>query len=92
MYAAFLVGKNSLNFDSGKIVSTFLTFWGLLAKLGAMASTKLFSRVQDVDSLKTRIGAEMGSDELIPHKVPEHADVAGEGLGAIKYNTISGFE
>ena len=52
MYAPFLRGKNSLNFDSGKTASTFLTFRGFLEDPERIASTKLFSSVHELESLK----------------------------------------
>ena len=66
-----MVGKNSLNLDSGKIASTFFTFWGLLVDPGLIVSTKVFLRVQDVVSLNAWISGVNGSEELTPHSVPE---------------------
>ena len=43
-----------------------------------MASTRVLSRVQEVDSLRSRISVVKGSVEEYPHNVPEHPD-AGFG-------------
>ena len=101
VYAAFLVGKKSLNFDSGKTVSTFFTFCGLLEDPGLIASTRSLSRVQDVVSRKVLISSVIGSIVATPQRVPEQEDGeevgggAGDGAGAInksinspKYNVF----
>ena len=51
VYAAFRLGKNSSNLDSGRTDSTFFTFSGLFDSPGPIFSTKLFGKVQDVLSL-----------------------------------------
>ena len=71
VYAAFLSGKNSLNFDSGSSCSTVLTLGGLVRDPGVMASTRELSKVQEVDSRRALISAGKGSWEELPHKVPE---------------------
>ena len=71
MYAAFLFGKNSLNFDSLRTCSTFLTFEGLFGDNGMMASTREMLKVQESDSLSAWISCVSGSDEELPHMVPE---------------------
>ena len=60
-----------MNFDSGSTRSTVLTFRGLLGDPGTIASTCELSKVHDVDSLRARISLVNGSEEKLPHKVPE---------------------
>ena len=81
VYAAFLVGKKSLNFDSGKTVSTFFTFCGLLDDPGLIASTRSLSRVQDVVSRRVLISSVIGSVVATPQRVPEQLDGDGAGVG-----------
>ena len=61
--------------DSGRIDSTFLTFGGLSAAPGRMASTRTLSKVQEVECLNCWISGGNGSEEVLPHSVPEHPDV-----------------
>ena len=76
VYAAFLEGKNSLNVDSGSSCSTVLTLGGVFGDPGAMASTSALSKVQEVDSRRAWISDGNGSDEELPHKVPEQLTAA----------------
>ena len=78
MSAAFFLEKYSLNFDSGKIDSTFLTFLGLEKDSGVIASTNLLSSVHDVDALTSLISGVIGSEEIFPHRVPEQAEDTSE--------------
>ena len=71
MYAAFLFRKNSLNLDSGRTCSTVLTFEGLFGDNGVMASTRESFKVQESESLSAWISCVSGSDEELPHMVPE---------------------
>ena len=73
-----------MNFDSGKNCSTFLTFCGLLAAPGMMASTSALSSVQEVESLRVLISSVSGSEEELPHSVPEQPceDSDGTLIGA----------
>ena len=71
MYADFLLGKKSLNFDSGKIASTFLTFSGLSDLSGLMASTDSLSRLHTVVALRFFISSVIGSEVSLPHSVPD---------------------
>ena len=63
--------------------STFFTLPGFEGLPAVIASTRLFSRVHDVVSLKVLISSVKGSDDDFPQIVPdaEHApgdsDVAG---------------
>ena len=50
--AEFFHGKNSLNFDSGRICSTVLTLEGFLRDLGVMASTRLLCKVHGDEKTK----------------------------------------
>ena len=70
-----------MNFDSGKICSTVFTLSGLLAAPGVMASTRVLSRVQEVDSRIARISGVRGSEEELPHRVPEHPALDPVGMG-----------
>ena len=83
VYAAFLEGKNSLNFDSESSCSTVLTLGGLFGDPGAMASTFALSKVQEVDSRRAWIFGGNGSDEEIPHKVPEQPTAAAVSATSI---------
>ena len=60
-----------MNLDSGRTCSTVLTFEGLLGDPGVMASTRVLSKVQEVESLRSWISGVKGSDEDLPHNVPE---------------------
>ena len=62
--------------DSGRIDSTFFTFGGLSAAPGRMASTRTLSKVQEVECLNCWISGGNGSEEVLPHSVPEHPDGA----------------
>ena len=75
------MGKNSLNLDSGKIASTVFTLIGLSIDPGLIASTKSFSSVHDVDSLKLLILEVIGSEEILPQIVPEQEDETRGGFG-----------
>ena len=70
MYAASLVGKNSLNFDSGNIASTFLTFCGFVPARGWIASTDSLSSVHEAVSLWFLTSSVIGSEVSLPQIVP----------------------
>ena len=57
--------------DSGRTCSTVLTFEGLVGDLGEMASTRVLSKVQEVESLRSWISGVKGSADERPHNVPE---------------------
>ena len=65
-----------MNLDSGRTCSTVLTFEGLLGDPGVMASTRVLSKVQEVESLRSCISGVKGSVDELPHNVPEQP-VAG---------------
>ena len=63
-----------MNLDSGRTCSTVLTLDGLVGDPGVMASTK----VQEDESLRSWISGVKGSEDELPHNVPEQPD-AGFG-------------
>ena len=67
-----------MNLDSGRTCSTVLTFEGLVGDPGEMASTRVLSKVQEVESLRSWISGVKGSADERPHNVPEQP-VAGLG-------------
>ena len=60
-----------MNLDSGRTCSTVLTFEGLVGDPGVMASTKVLSKVQEDESLRSWISGVKGSLDELPHNVPE---------------------
>ena len=65
-----------MNFDSGKIASTFFTFWGFDARFGPIASTTSLASVHTEFSLSSPIASVMGSEVSCPQMVPvEQLDV-----------------
>ena len=69
-----------MNLDSGRTFSTVLTLDGLVGDPGVIASTRVLSKVQELESLSAWISAVSGSDEELPHKVPEQPPA---GLGPL---------
>ena len=69
-----------MNLDLGRTCSTVLTFEGLVGDPGVIASTKVLSKVQEVESLRSWISVVKGSDEDLPHNVPEQTFA---GLGPL---------
>ena len=67
-----------MNLDSGRTCSTVLTLDGLVGDPGVMASTKVLSKVQEDESLRSWISGVKGSEDELPHNVPEQPD-AGFG-------------
>ena len=53
------------------MASMVFTFWGFPNALGLIASTTLFSNVQEDESLRDCISEVIGSADLKPHTVPE---------------------
>ena len=67
-----------MNFDSGKIASTFFTFCGFDARFGPMASTTSLASVHTEFSLSSPIASVMGSEVSCPQIEPvEQLDVDG---------------
>ena len=67
-----------MNFDSGKIASTFFTFCGFDARFGPIASTRSLARVHTEFSLSSPIASVMGSEVSCPQMEPvEQLDVDG---------------
>ena len=67
-----------MNFDSGKIASTFLTFCGFDARFGPIESTTSLARVHTEFSLSCPIASVMGSEVSCPQMEPvEQLDVDG---------------
>ena len=65
-----------MNFDSGKIASTFFTFWGFDARFGPIASTTSLASVHTEFSLSSPIASVMGSEVCCPQMEPvEQLDV-----------------
>ena len=67
-----------MNFDSGKIASTFFTFCGFEARFGPIASTTSLASVHTEFSLSCPIASVMGSEVSCPQMEPvEQLDVDG---------------
>ena len=67
-----------MNFDSGKIASTFFTFCGFVARFGPIASTASLASVHTEFSLSCVIASVMGSEVPCPQREPvEQLDVDG---------------
>ena len=67
-----------MNFDSGKIASTFFTFCGFDARFGPIVSTTSLASVHTEFSLNCPIASVMGSEVSCPQMEPvEQLDVDG---------------
>ena len=67
-----------MNFDSGKMASTFFTFWGFDARFGPIVSTTSLASVHTEFSLSSPIASVMGSEVSCPQMEPvEQLDVDG---------------
>ena len=59
-----------MNFDSGKIASTFFTFCGFAARFGPIVSTTSLASVHTEFSLSCPIASVMGSEVSCPQMEP----------------------
>ena len=67
-----------MNFDSGKIASTFFTFWGFDARFGPIISTTSLASVHTEFSRSSPIASVIGSEVSCPQMEPvEQLDVDG---------------